>query len=212
MNEQKVLSEDEKKSLRREYDRKYHQANREKKSEYRREYYKANRERELDGQRKYYEANRDKRLEWHRENYKAKHDEILDSNRKYREENREKLRELHRNRRASNPVGVREYFRKYYASNHEKYRVSSHTRRARVVGSAGKLSPGLAKKLFKLQRGKCACCGKSLGADYHLDHIMPIALGGSNTDDNIQLLRATCNLKKSAKHPIDFMQSRGFLL
>lgn len=35
---------------------------------------------------------------------------------------------------------------------------------------------------------------------------------GTNTDDNIQLLRKLCNLQKSAKHPVDFMQQRGFLL
>lgn len=40
---------------------------------------------------------------------------------------------------------------------------------------------------------------------------MPIARGGSNTDDNVQLLCPACNLKKSAKHPVDFMQERGFL-
>ena len=31
-------------------------------------------------------------------------------------------------------------------------------------------------------------------------------------DTNIQLLRATCNTSKGAKDPIEFMQSRGFLL
>jgi len=36
--------------------------------------------------------------------------------------------------------------------------------------------------------------------------------GGSNTDDNMQLLRKLCNLQKHAKHPVDFMQERGFLL
>jgi 5-methylcytosine-specific restriction endonuclease McrA len=45
-----------------------------------------------------------------------------------------------------------------------------------------------------------------------MDHIIPLALGGTNTDDNIQLLRAKCNKQKGAKHPIDFMQQRGFLL
>lgn len=55
-------------------------------------------------------------------------------------------------------------------------------------------------------------CGKPLGDAYHLDHVMPLALGGSNTDDNMQLLRDRCNLQKHAKHPVDFMQERGFLL
>lgn len=45
-----------------------------------------------------------------------------------------------------------------------------------------------------------------------MDHIMPLALGGTNTDDNIQLLCPTCNRSKHAKHPVDFMQQRGFLL
>lgn len=47
---------------------------------------------------------------------------------------------------------------------------------------------------------------------YHVDHIQPLALGGSNDKTNLQLLCPTCNTKKSAKHPIDFMQSRGLLL
>jgi len=28
----------------------------------------------------------------------------------------------------------------------------------------------------------------------------------------MQLLNAICNLQKHAKHPVDFMQERGFLL
>jgi 5-methylcytosine-specific restriction endonuclease McrA len=91
--------------------------------------------------------------------------------------------------------------------------MNGQNRRARKNASAGKLSFNLAEKLFKLQHGKCACgCKKHLGKDYHLDHIMPLALGGANTDNNIQLLRKQCNWQKHAKHPIDFMQSRGFLL
>ena len=94
----------------------------------------------------------------------------------------------------------------------EACRIKSHNRRARQIANSGKLSQGLQAKLFKLQHGKCACCGLPLGDDYHLDHIMPLALGGSNTDSNIQLLRQRCNGQKGAKHPINFMQMRGFLL
>ena len=68
------------------------------------------------------------------------------------------------------------------------------------------------KKLSTIQKGKCACCALPLGKDFHLDHKMPLALGGANEDSNIQLLRRECNIKKAAKHPINFMQERGFLL
>lgn len=40
----------------------------------------------------------------------------------------------------------------------------------------------------------------------------PLARGGTNQRTNLQLLCPPCNLSKSAKDPIDFMQSRGFLL
>jgi len=85
-------------------------------------------------------------------------------------------------------------------------------RTAKRRGANGKLSKGLSDILFKLQQGKCPCCKLPLGGDYHLDHKMPLALGGANEDFNMQLLRAECNLNKSSKHPVDFMQSRGFLL
>lgn len=98
------------------------------------------------------------------------------------------------------------------AANPEISRIENHNKRARKRQNGGKLSPGLSAKLIKLQRGKCACCGLPLGDDYHLDHILPIALGGANEDWNIQLLRSMCNLKKHAKHPIDYMQSKGMLL
>mgnify|MGYP001562138615 CR=1 FL=1 len=111
--------------------------------------------------------------------------------------------------RAANPDKIRAY----KAANHEKNRIYKQNRRARERASGGSLSADIAERLFKLQRGMCACgCKQPLGADYHLDHIMPIVLGGPNEDSNIQLLLARCNLKKHTKHPVDFMRSSGFLL
>lgn len=115
-------------------------------------------------------------------------------------------------RYAANPDKVKAARAAWSAANPEATRIHNHNRRARKRTNGGVLSKGLSAKLFKLQRGKCACCGLSLGDNYHLDHIVPIALGGLNTDGNMQLLRSICNLQKHAKHPVDFMQERGFLL
>jgi len=149
--------------------------------------------------------------------YKAKNFEKVTSKvKQWHSENKDRVREINRN------AG-----RKYYAlnrdkerargviyreANRDKVRACSATNKARRRSAPGKLSENIAAKLFKSQRGKCACCGLPLGDDYHLDHIMPLALGGSNTDDNIQLLRKRCNNQKHASHPVDFMQQRGFLL
>lgn len=107
--------------------------------------------------------------------------------------------------------------KKLYNAEYEKLHPESANirkmkRRARIKKSSGSISIGLKKKLLILQKGKCACCGQNLGENYHLDHIVPLSLGGLNVDGNMQLLTARCNLQKGPKHPVDFMQSRGFLL
>lgn len=114
--------------------------------------------------------------------------------------------------RLANPERESRNHKAWRAANPEAIKRHNQNRRALKIGSGGELSKGIAEKLFALQKGKCACCGEPLGNNYHLDHIMPLALGGTNTDDNIQLLRQRCNNQKHKKHPIDFMQERGFLL
>lgn len=146
---------------------------------------------------------------------------------KWRSENPEKAKAKDARDYAKNAEKVKARTAKWYAEHHEialerarkshaahpeLRRLHENNRRARKLAIGGRLSKGLAEKLFKLQRGKCACgCGKPLDK-YHLDHRMPLSLGGVNEDYNMQLLTATCNNQKKAKHPIDFMQSRGFLL
>jgi 5-methylcytosine-specific restriction endonuclease McrA len=103
---------------------------------------------------------------------------------------------------------VSEWAKKYP----DKRNANQQNRRARKIGAGGKLSPGLAQRLLVLQKGRCACCGASLAFGYNLDHIVPLALGGANEDWNMQLLTKKCNNEKHAKHPVDFMQSRGYLL
>lgn len=113
--------------------------------------------------------------------------------------------------REKHPEKIKEWSAAWSASNPEALRVQKQNRRAKEKG-AGRISKTIVEKLFKLQKGVCPCCRQPLGKDYHLDHKMPLALGGPNTDDNMQLLRQRCNQQKGAKHPVDFMQSRGFLL
>lgn len=128
---------------------------------------------------------------------------------KWQKDHPQKANEKNRKWQAANPDKKKEYAKKSRENNKEALRIAVRNRRAK---QRGLLSKGLIGRLLRMQRGKCACCGKPLGTEYHIDHIIPLALGGENTDCNIQLLRAECNLQKGAKHPVDFMQQRGFLL
>jgi 5-methylcytosine-specific restriction endonuclease McrA len=58
--------------------------------------------------------------------------------------------------------------------------------------------------LFEQQAGLCVYCERVLGRGYCADHIMPLALGGSNWITNIQLLCRSCNSKKWATDPAEF--------
>ena len=145
-------------------------------------YYKDNRTRMNEYNKAWADANRDRNLE-----FKAR----------YRDKNRD---------------CIRQKSREYSAAHPEIGRNSVLNYRARKAAASGRLSNGLGNRLMSIQKGKCACCRKPISNGYHMDHIMPLKLGGTNTDDNIQLLCQTCNLQKSARHPVDFMQSKGFLI
>lgn len=72
-------------------------------------------------------------------------------------------------------------------------------------------SPEIVQTLGRLQRWRCAVCAVKL-VKYEVDHIVPLAKGGTNQDSNLQLLCVSCNRTKQAIDPIEFMQRRGFLL
>lgn len=150
--------------------------------------------RDIDGQGRCKPCRRKARKVWYQANAHNERARISE----YRDNNRERIRESDRAYKLRNP---------------EKLRAHENNRRAREKAATGHVSRSIVPRLNALQHGKCACgCGQPLGDDYHLDHRMPLALGGTNTDDNMQLLRKQCNLKKGALHPVDFMQSQGFLI
>ncbi len=127
--------------------------------------------------------------------------------------NPEKAKATKSKYRAANLDKTKAYVTAWKKANPKKVRAHLANRRAKKQASGGKLSSGLVDRLFKLQRGLCACgCGGDLRDGFHLDHNKPLALGGANEDSNCQLLTPACNLSKGAKCPIEWAQSRGLLL
>jgi len=164
--------------------------------------------------RNWREANPGKNAEKARKWREANPERAVELGRKYRKANPEKVNENARKWQKANPEKAAEIRRNWKKANPESVRLITHNRRAKVKGNGGTLSKGIVKRLMTLQKGNCACgCGASLKeTGYHLDHIMPIALGGLNDDANVQLLTPSCNLRKGAKHPDDWARDLGKLI
>ena len=129
----------------------------------------------------YYAANREKFAAWKR---------------RYRKENREKVA-------LANKV--------YKQKNKEKYAATERRRRARVRNAASEVYT-IADVLSKYG-ASCHICGKEINLKaerksgrkgwedgLHIDHLVEIFQGGSDTLDNVRPAHGLCNLQRSNKN------------
>ena len=54
-------------------------------------------------------------------------------------------------------------------------------------------------RMSRRKRRFCAACGTA--QNLTIDHIIPLAKGGKNTLDNLQMLCESCNTEKADSHP-----------
>ncbi len=62
--------------------------------------------------------------------------------------------------------------------------------------------------LFNKQKGKCNLCSDKLKIPFVTDHIIPLELGGSDNEENLQLLCWDCDLIKTSKDLLDIWEKR----
>jgi 5-methylcytosine-specific restriction endonuclease McrA len=161
----------------------------------------------------YYVTNKERFQKQHRDNYLKNRQKRIDYTREWNLRNPEYRRQHY----LSNCERDRRRSSEWKKNNPDKVRAWARTgsalRRARVKGLPGQHTPSDLREILKAQGYRCANCRADLRkAKKHVDHIMPLALGGSNDRANIQYLCAPCNLTKAAKDPIAFAREQGRLL
>jgi HNH endonuclease len=130
--------------------------------------------------------------------------------------------------RQNNPDALRKIARKWYQANskravqistnwaknnREKIRTRNRNRKARRIGAPGSHTVEQILEILEFQDWKCAGhhCSRSIRTDRHIDHILPLLLGGSNYVWNLQGLCPTCNCRKNGKHPIVWAAENGVI-
>lgn len=117
-----------------------------------------------------------------------------------------------RARRSANPERHRDYHRAYHETKPDKRKVYTARRRAAKASAGGSHTDQDVRDIRQMQKDRCAVCRIDLKRRGQLDHITPLARGGSDDRRNLQLLCKACNCRKQALDPIDFMRRRGLLL
>jgi hypothetical protein len=90
----------------------------------------------------------------------------------------------------------------------DRRRTAEAKRRAIDARRRALVSEGLKVEYFTRQEiinrddSTCHICRKRCDrSEIHLDHVIPLALGGHHTRDNVRVACASCNLSKGARMP-----------
>jgi 5-methylcytosine-specific restriction endonuclease McrA len=103
--------------------------------------------------------------------------------------------------------------RVYRKAHPELILMLNRTRRLTEAAAGGQIDRRTVERLLALQQNRCAVCGIELtNVAFHVDHRTPLSRGGTNEFSNLQILCKSCNLRKSGRDPIEFMNSEGYLI
>lgn len=166
-------------------------------------YRAANKDRRLEYDRAYRAANRERLNERdcayqqeYRERFRAY---VTDRAAKYRAANKYRTTVYNRMWYLANKEYDAERKRKYYAANPDRAKARARRRRARKADAVGSHTAADIRAQYKRQKGKCYYCGVKVGDKYHVDHIVPLSRGGSDSPENLVVACPFCNVSKKDK-------------
>lgn len=122
---------------------------------------------------------------------------------RYRQRHAAKLRANRKAFREAHPERVREAYDKWRASHIEQERLRLATRRALT----GEADAALRDFIRELRESPCAYCGAT--DNIHIDHVIPLARGGTHTPENLAPACGSCNSSKGTKPVDEWLQSRA---
>lgn len=169
-----------------------------------REWRQSNTERSNDYSRWYYHSNAE-RLKANALVYRTEHhEEQLAAKQAYYRRNRTEI-----SRQRAEKYSTDAEYREVTKRRVKAYRKTDAGRavetrkRAKRESAPGVFTAADIESIRKAQGGRCYICHKPLRGTWHIDHFIPLALGGTNDPGNLRLACPKCNQSKHAKHPHD---------
>jgi 5-methylcytosine-specific restriction endonuclease McrA len=146
---------------------------------------------------KYYSSHKQESKENHKKWLSLHPGKMKEYTRKYQSTHRAEVNARNAEYRKNHPEQIRNQTRSWRLRNPEKAIMSVHRRRARRLGAHGECSGSDIRLLKTILGTSCASCGacKCLS----IDHVIPLAAGGSNHPTNIQFLCGSCNSSKNTR-------------
>ena len=105
-------------------------------------------------------------------------------------------------RRHADPEAYRAWQKRFRDKNRDRYRemmrAGKATRKARKAANGGRCTVADIEKMKSAQGGLCRWCRQPYGR-FHVDHVIPIARGGSSDPSNLVLSCSRCNQRRGSK-------------
>jgi 5-methylcytosine-specific restriction endonuclease McrA len=150
------------------------------------------------------------RLRW----YYANREQSIATTRAWQAANDEAWRETKRQWGLANRDRKRDALREFYRRNPLAVTVYGNRRRAAKLANSRTAGPTPRdlSRLINRFHGCCAYCGIRPDTTLHIDHVVPLARGGSNDLGNLLPACADCNLSKNQMLLTEWNKRRAYRL
>lgn len=123
----------------------------------------------------------------------------------WRETHRDSIRETNSAQYEKNKEARKAKQREYYRANVQEHLARNRNRKAQKRDAAGSHTAADILDIYKTQKGKCRWCGVEVGSDFHVDHVVPLSRGGSDSPENLAVACPDCNRHKHNAMPDEWV-------